>query len=142
MATAGNHITLTGNVTRDPELRFTPNGAAVTKFGLAVNRRWQNKATQEWEEDVSFFNIVSWQDLAENVAESIAKGDRVVVDGRLDHRTWETDDGDKRETYEIVADEVAPGLRFATAKLKRVQKGESKSGSKSAKTEAPLEEPF
>ena len=73
---ADNSVTLVGNVTRDPELRYTAGGAAKVAFGLAVNRRWQNRQTQEWEEQVSFFNVVAWREMAENVAESVAKGSR------------------------------------------------------------------
>ena len=78
---ADNTVTLVGNVTRDPELRFISSGQANCSFGLAVNRRWQNRQTQEWEEATSFFNIVCWREMAENVAESITKGARVVVTG-------------------------------------------------------------
>ncbi len=140
---SGNHITLTGNVTRDPELRFVPSGAAVAKFGLAVNRRWQNKSTQEWEEEVSFFDVVAWSDLAEHISESVSKGDRIVVDGRIDQKSWETDAGEKRYNYEVVADEVALGLRFATATATRVEKGSNGSKAK-ASVSAPAggEEPF
>lgn len=113
----GNNVELTGNVTRDPELRFTPSGQPVATFGLAVNRRWQNKQTQQWEEAVSYFDIVCWGQLAENVAESITKGTRLMVTGRLDQRTWETQEGDKRSKVEIVADEVGPSLRWATASV-------------------------
>lgn len=115
----GNSITLVGNCTRDPELRFTSSGQAVAQFGLAVNRRWQNRQTNEWEEQVSFFDVTCWQQMAENVAESVTKGTRVVVSGRLDQRSWETQDGDKRSKVEIVADEVAPSLRYATAQIVR-----------------------
>ena len=108
---------LDGNVTRDPELRFTPSGQPVATFGLAVNRRWQNRQTQQWEEAVSYFDIVCWGQLAENVAESITKGTRLMVTGRLDQRTWETQEGDKRSKVEIVADEVGPSLRWATASV-------------------------
>jgi single-strand DNA-binding protein len=111
----GNNVTLVGNVTRDPELRFTPSGQAIATFGLAVNRRWQNRQTSEWEEAVSFFDIVSWAQMAENVCESIQKGTRVLVSGRLEQRSWETDNGDKRSKVEVVADEIAPSLRWATA---------------------------
>ena len=92
----GNTVTLIGNLSRDPELRFTPSGQAVATFGLAVNRRWQNRQTQEWEEATSFFDVTCWAQLAENVAESCSKGSRVMVSGRLDQRTWETKEGDKR----------------------------------------------
>ena len=103
-----NTVTLVGNVTRDPEIRYTPSGQTVATFGLAVNRRWQNKATNEWEEQVSFFDIVCWRELAENVAESLTKGSRVMVSGRLDQRSWETDNGEKRSKVEVVADEIGP----------------------------------
>lgn len=117
-----NHCTIVGNVTRAPELRFTPSGAGVVSFGVAVNRRWQNRQTQEWEEQVSFFDVKCWAQLAENVAASIDKGTRVVVSGRLEQRSWETEAGDKRSTVEIVADEVAPSLRWATAQVQRIER--------------------
>lgn len=110
-----NNVTVTGNATREPELRFTPSGQAVANFGVAVNRRWQNRQTQEWEESVSFFDITCWSTLAENVAESLAKGTRVTITGRLDQRSWETQEGEKRSKVEIVADDVAVSLRWATA---------------------------
>ena len=110
-----NTVTVTGNATREPELRFTPSGQAVASFGIAVNRRWQNRQTQEWEEAVSFFDITCWAQLAENVAESVAKGTRVTIAGRLDQRSWETQEGEKRSKVEIVADDVAISLRWATA---------------------------
>lgn len=108
---------LDGNVTRDPELRFTPSGQPVATFGLAVNRRWQNRQTQEWEESVSFFDVVCWGQLAENVAASVTKGDGVIVVGRLDQRSWETQEGDKRSKVEIVANNVGPSLMWATADI-------------------------
>ena len=113
----GNAVTVVGNITRDPEIRYTPNGQANATFGLAVNRRWQNRQTNEWEERTSFFNIVCWRELADNVSESLAKGARVVVTGRLEQRSWETDQGDKRSVVEIVADEVGPSLRWASAQI-------------------------
>ena len=113
----GNTVTLVGNVTRDPELRFTPSGQAIATFGLAVNRRWQNRQTNEWEEAVSFFDVVGWAQMAENVGESVRRAPACVVTGRLEQRSWETDDGDKRSKIEIVADEIAPSLRWATAEV-------------------------
>jgi single-strand DNA-binding protein len=115
----GNTITLVGNVTRDPELRFTPSGQATATFGLAVNRRWQNRQSQEWEEATSFFNIVCWREMAENVSESVTKGSRIIVTGRLEQRSWETPDGDKRSQVEVIADELGPSLRWATAQVVR-----------------------
>jgi single-strand DNA-binding protein len=116
---AGNNVTVIGNVTRDPELRFTPAGQAVATFGLAVNRRWQNRNTNEWEEATSFFDVVCWREMAENVAESLTKGTRAFVTGRLDQRTWETETGDKRSKIEIVAEEAGPSLKWATAQIVR-----------------------
>ncbi len=116
---ADNTVTVIGNVTRDPELRFTPSGQAIATFGLAVNRRWQNRQTQEWEEQVSFFNVVAWREMAENIGETITKGTRVVVTGRLEQRSWETPQGEKRTVVEVVADEIGPSLRWATATVTR-----------------------
>lgn len=144
-----NTVTITGNATREAEMRFTPSGQAVASFGVAVNRRWQNRQTQEWEEATSFIDVTCWAELAENVAETVGRGDRVTVTGRLDQRTWETDQGEKRSKVEIVADDVALSLRWATGS---VQKNENKKGGKPApqreKVAAgppehdPAEEPF
>jgi len=123
-----NNVTVTGNATREPELRFTPSGQAVANFGVAVNRRWQNRQTQEWEESVSFFDVTCWSTLAENVAETVAKGTRVTVSGRLDQRSWETQEGDKRSKVEIVADDVAISLRWATAEVLRNERPDGGSG--------------
>lgn len=123
-----NTVTITGNATREPELRFTPSGQAVANFGVAVNRRWQNRQTQEWEESVSFFDVTCWSTLAENVAESVAKGTRVTVAGRLDQRSWETQEGDKRSKVEVVADDVAVSLRWATADVMRNERPDGGSG--------------
>lgn len=119
---ADSNVTLVGNITRDPEIRYTPSGQTVATFGVAVNRRWQNRQTQEWEEQVSFFDVKAWAGLAENVAESLAKGARVVVTGRLEQRSWETDNGDKRSKVEVVADDVAPSLRWATAQVQKIER--------------------
>ena len=113
----GNSVTVVGNITRDPELRFTPSGQANASFGLAVNRRWQNRQTQEWEEATSFFDVVCWREQAENAAESLQRGSRVIVTGRLEQRSWETPDGEKRSKIEIIADEIGPSLRWATAQV-------------------------
>jgi single-strand DNA-binding protein len=110
-----NSVTLVGNITRDPELRFTNTGQANVTFGLAVNRRWQNRQTQEWEEATSFFDVVCWREMAENVSESLTRGSRVIVNGRLEQRSWENQDGDKRSKVEVVADEIGPSLRWASA---------------------------
>jgi single-strand DNA-binding protein len=97
----------------------------VVNFGLAVNRRWRNQQSNEWEEQTSFFDVVCWRDLAENVAESLDRGARVMVVGRLEQRSWETQEGEKRSKVEVVADEVGPSLRWATA---QVMKNERRGG--------------
>ena len=122
MATDSNSITISGNITRDPEMRYTPSGVSKVTFGVAVNRSWRNQQTQEWEEQTSFFNVVAWRQLAENISASLTKGSRVVVSGRLEQRSWETEQGEKRSIVEIVADDVAPSLRFATAEIHKVER--------------------
>ena len=127
MAT-GNTVTLIGNVTRDPELRFTASGQALASFGLAVNRRWQNRQTQAWEEATSFFDVVCWAQLAENAAESLPKGTRVIVTGRMEQRSWETQEGEKRSKIEVVADELGPSVRWATTQVTRNERREGQGG--------------
>jgi single-strand DNA-binding protein len=120
---AGNTVTLVGNITRDPELRFTPSGQANCRMGLAVNRRWQDKASGEWKENTSFFDVISWGQMAENVGNSLKKGARVLVTGRLEQRSWEDkDSGQKRYAVEIIADEIGPSLRWATASVERIER--------------------
>ncbi len=138
---AGNTVELIGNITRDPELRFTPSGAAVASFGLAVNRRWRNQQTNEWDEQVSFFDVVCWRELAENVAESLTKGSRVIVTGRLEQRSWETDQGEKRSKVEVIADEVGPSLRWATAQVTRNERRDGGSGGGFDSAPPPVEPP-
>lgn len=135
-----SQVTLVGNATRDPELRYTPNGSSVVSFGLAVNRRWQNKTTQQWEEQVSFFDVTCWRDLAENVASTVQKGTRVIVTGRLEQRSWETQDGSKRSRVEVVADEVGPSLRWATADIQRIDR-ENRSASSGGGSSDPWSTP-
>ncbi len=115
-------ITLIGNLTRDPELRYTRDGQATSTLGVAVNRRWQDRTTKEWEESTSFFDVVCWRDLAENVAVSLAKGMRVVVAGRLEHRTWQSEEGEHRSKVEVVADDIGASLRFASADVQRTER--------------------
>ena len=117
-----NSTTICGNLTREPEIRYTREGQAMTQLGVAVNRRWQDRVTQEWQEATSFFDVVCWRDLAENVALSLTKGMRVVVTGRIEQRSWEGDDGEHRSKVEIVADEIGPSLRFSTADVHRTQR--------------------
>lgn len=114
---ADNTVTVVGNVTRDPELRYTPSGAANASFGVAVNRRWRDQQTNDWKEAVSFFDVVCWREMADNVCESLAKGTRIVVTGRLEQRSWEDGDGNKKSKVEIVADEIGPSLRWASAEV-------------------------
>lgn len=117
-------LALVGNVTRDPELKYTPGGQANVRFGIAVNRTWTDRNTNERKEQTSFFNVVVWGQLAENVSQSIGKGDRVVVTGRLEQRSYEKD-GEKKEAIEVVADEVSPSLRWATAQVVRAERREA-----------------
>jgi single-strand DNA-binding protein len=117
---SSNSITLIGNLTRDPELRYTTGGRGVASFGLAVNRRYQQNG--EWQEQTSFFNIVCWGDLGENAAATLTKGSRAIVTGRLEQRSWETPDGEKRSVVEVIADELGPSLRWATAQVERTER--------------------
>lgn len=115
-----NTITVDGNITRC-ELRYTPAGAATWNFGIAHNRRWFSKTKDAWEEETSFFDCVVWRELAENAAESLIVGSRVVVTGRLEQQRWEKD-GEKKSKIQIVVDEVAPSLRFATAQIVKTER--------------------
>ena len=124
---ADSTVTIVGNITRDPELRFTAGGKGIASFGLAVNRRWQQNG--EWQEKVSFFNVTAWDTLGENIAASLTKGTRVIVTGRLEQREYETKEGEKRNVVEIVADEIGPSLRWARAEVERISRdGGSSSG--------------
>ncbi len=116
-------ITVVGNITDDPELRFTPSGAAVANFTVASTPRTLNKQTNEWEDGEALFLRCSiWRQAAENVAESLQKGARVIVQGRLKARTWETREGEKRTSFEVDVDEIGPSLKWATAKVTRAQR--------------------
>ena len=113
---------ITGNLTDNPELKFTPNGAAVANFRVAVTPRVRDG--NDWKDgETSFFRITAWRQLAENATESLSKGDRVIVVGRLKARTWETPEGERRSVVEIEADEIGPSLRWATAKPERAAAG-------------------
>lgn len=137
---AANHVTLIGNLVDDPELRFTPSGVALAKIRFAVNRRYQNR-DGEWQEETSFFSGTLWRDAAENAAESLQKGMRVIVTGRLEQRTWETQEGDKRSVVEVQVDEIGPSLRWATAAVtKSPRTGNSFSGAGSTPTPTPKED--
>ena len=119
---ADNTITLVGNLTRDPELRFTTTGRGVASFGIAVGRRYQ--VNGEWQEQTSYFNVTAWGQLGENAAASLTKGTRVVVTGRLEQREYTTREGDKRTAIDVIADELGPSLRWATAQVERTPRGE------------------
>jgi len=118
-----NTVVVVGNLTDDPELRFTPQGVAVANFRLAVSRRVKDESGQWKDGETSFFRISCWRQLAENVAESLTRGSRTMVAGRLRMRQWETQEGEKRSVVEIEADEVGPSLKWATAKVERTSRG-------------------
>ena len=117
-------ITLVGNLTADPELRFTPSGAAVANFTVASTPRTFDRQTNEWRDgDAMFLNCAVWRQAAENVAESLQKGMRVIVQGRLRSRSYETREGERRTVFEVDVDEIGPALRYATAKVSRNASG-------------------
>jgi single-strand DNA-binding protein len=119
-------ITVVGNLTADPELRFTPSGAAVASFTIASTPRTFDKNTNEWKDgDALFLRCSIWRQAAENVAESLQRGTRVVVQGRLRQRSFETREGDKRTVIELEVDEIGPSLRYATAKVTKTSRGGS-----------------
>lgn len=128
-----NTVTIVGNLTQDPEMRFTPNGVAMVSLSIAVNRRRFNRDTNSWEDgDASFFNATCWRDLAENVSESLRKGTRVVITGSLKQRSWETQEGDRRSVVDIQVDEIGPSLKWATATVTRIPRGGSWGGGQQA----------
>jgi single-strand DNA-binding protein len=122
VAFESNYITFIGNLTDDPDLRFTPSGVAVCSFRVASNRRWTGKDGQQ-QEETTFLSANCWRDMAENIAESLNKGDRVIVIGRVRVRSYENRDGQTVWVTEIEADEVAPSLRWATTSVSRNAKG-------------------
>jgi single-strand DNA-binding protein len=127
-----NSVTIIGNCTRDPELRYTNNGMQIATFGVALNQRKRNDSGQ-WEDgETSYFDVTCFRELAENVAESVSKGTRVIVSGTLKQRSWETPDGDRRSKVEVIADEVGPSLRWATASVERMSRSGSDGGGGSA----------
>ena len=123
---ADNSITLVGNLTRDPEIRFTATGRAVASFGIAVGRRYQ--VNGEWQEQTSYFNITAWGQLGENAAATFTKGTRVVVTGRLEQREYTSREGEKRTAIDVIADELGPSLRWATATVVRTPKQDGQGG--------------
>jgi len=122
-------ITIIGNITGDPELRFTPSGAAVANFTVASTPRAFDRQSNEWKDGETLFMRCSvWRDAAENVAESLNRGTRVIVSGRLKSRSYETKEGEKRTVIEMEVDEVGPSLRYASAKVTKTQRGNGGGG--------------
>ncbi|MER7363463.1 single-stranded DNA-binding protein [Nonomuraea wenchangensis] len=122
MAAGDTVITVVGNLVDDPELRFTPTGQAVARFRIASTPRFMDRETSEWKDGQALFLTANvWRQAAENAAESLTRGMRVIVQGRLKQRSYETAEGDKRTVYEIEVDEIGPSLRYATAKVLRVR---------------------
>lgn len=121
MAAGDTQITVVGNLVADPELRFTPSGSAVASFRVASTPRYFDRQANEWKDGDSLFLTCNvWRQYAENVAESLQKGQRVIVTGRLKQRSYETREGERRTVFEIEVDDVGPALRHATAKVNRV----------------------
>ena len=137
MAAGDTQITLIGNLTNDPELRFTPSGAAVAKFTVASTPRYMDRQTNEWKDgDTLFLQCQIWRQAAENVAETLTRGMRVIVSGRLKQRSYETKEGEKRTVFEVEVDEVGPSLRNATAKVTKTTRQGGSNGGFSAPTES------
>lgn len=133
---ATNTVTLIGNLVDDPELRFTPSGVALASLRLAVSRRYQDR-NNEWQEETLFIRGTLWRDAAENAAESLTKGMRVIVEGRLELNQWETQDGDKRSEIRVQINEIGPSLRWATAQVTRSPRaGDSYGGGSQPSTPA------
>lgn len=125
MAAGDITVTVVGNLTNDPELRFTPSGAAVASFTVASSSRYLDKTTNEWKDgEPTYLRCSVWRQYAENVAESLTKGTRVIVSGKLKQRSYETREGEKRTVMEIEVEDVGPALRYATAKVNRVQRSD------------------
>jgi single-strand DNA-binding protein len=123
MSAGDTTLTITGNLTGDPELRFTGTGTAVTAFTVAASRRVYDSDSGQWKDgDTLFLRCSVWRDLADHAAESLAKGMRVIVTGRLKQRSYETPDGDKRTVFELDAEDVGPSLKWATAKIARTSR--------------------
>ena len=131
-----NTMTVVGNLTGEPELRFTANGAAMLTGSIADNRRYQ--VNGEWQEETSYINFIAWRELAENAAASLTKGARVVITGRLQQRDWTDKDGNTRKSYDLVVDEIAPSLRWATATVTKTAKSDGFS-KPAAQAPAPVE---
>ena len=142
MAAGDTTITVVGNLTADPELRFTPSGAAVANFTVASTPRIYDRQSGEWKDgEALFLRCNIWREAAENVAESLTRGSRVIVQGRLKQRSFETREGEKRTVVEVEVDEIGPSLRYATAKVNKASR--SGGGSRpAAANSAPAEDPW
>lgn len=119
-------VCLSGNATKDPELRFTTGGRAVASFGLAVNRRYQ--VNNEWQDSVAFHNIVVWGEMAERVAASFTKGARMIVSGRIEQRDWEDKEGNKRVSMEVIADDIGASVKWATVEISKIARTQGHQG--------------
>jgi single-strand DNA-binding protein len=140
-------LTVVGNLAADPELRFTPSGAAVVNFTVASTPRTYDRQSGEWRDgEALFLRCAAWRELAENVAESLTRGSRVIVTGRLKQRSFETRDGEKRSVVEVDVDEIVPSLRFATAKVTKQNGGRggkaAASGSRGASAHQAADDPW
>ncbi len=146
MAAGDTVITLVGNLVDDPELRFTPSGQAVAKFRIASTPRYLDRNTNEWKDGESLFLTCNvWRQAAENVAESLTRGMRVIVQGRLKQRSYETKEGEKRTVFEVEVDEVGPSLRNASAKVTKASRGGGGGGfgsSGGSSGAAPADDPW
>jgi single-strand DNA-binding protein len=131
-------LTVIGNLTDDPELRFLPSGAAMAKFTVASTPRFMDKASGEWKDgEALFLNCTAWRELAENAAESLSKGARVIVSGRLRQSRWETPEGEKRSAYGLDVEEIGPSLRFARAKVQKMTR--TRGGANATPPDSPWE---
>jgi single-strand DNA-binding protein len=126
MSTGDTTLTITGNLTADPDLRFTGTGTAVAAFTVAASRRVYDQASGQWKDgDTLFLRCSAWRELADHAAETLTKGTRVIVTGRLKQRSYDTPEGDKRTVYELDADDIGPSLKWATAKIARTSRGKA-----------------
>jgi single-strand DNA-binding protein len=131
-------ITMTGNLVADPELRFLPNGTAMVKFTIASTPRTLDRQSGEWKDgDPLFMACTAWRDIAEHIAESLSKGTRVIVSGRLRLSRWETPEGEKRSAYGLDVDEIGPSLRFAQATVQKMNRTGGKAGDGFTPTDVP-----
>lgn len=142
MAAGDTTITLVGNLTDDPELRFTPSGAAVAKFRVASTPRYLDRQSGEWKDGEALFLTCNvWRQAAEHVAETLQRGTRVILQGRLRQRSFETREGEKRTVFEVEVDEIGPSLRYATAKVQKMSRSSS-GGGLGGGSGAPADDPW